>query len=98
MHLNTDPAAPAPRLRKPCLRDLATLLRDHLPPLLLKLVPMSELERRAQELRRTNPEFEEELPLVLSGEARRRAIAAGELAVSGRDVQFSKPASTASYA
>jgi hypothetical protein len=98
MHLNTDPAAPESPQRKPCIRDLAILKRDHMPDVLVKLVPMTELERRAQELERTHPQFKEELPIVLRGEARRRAIEAGQLLMSGADVQFSEALSTASYA
>jgi hypothetical protein len=69
MHLNTTPAAPA---RKPCLRDLAALTSTLLTPALVALVPLSELERRCQEINLTHPHFREETPLVLAYEQQRR--------------------------
>lgn len=98
MYKNTDPTPPPPPPRKPCIRDMATLLRDHLPPLILKLTPMKEIKRRAAELERTHPQYREELPLVISGEQRRRAIESGQLSVSGDDVEFFQAISTASCA
>ena len=98
MHLNTDPLAPAPPARKPCIRDYAALKRDHFPDLLIKLVPLSELQRRADELRRTHPHFVEELPLVLDGEATRRAVEGGQLAVAGSLMSYGQSMQTASFA
>ena len=69
MHLNTDPVLPA---RKPCLRDLAQLTATLLPPPLVMLAPLPELERRCQEIDATHPHFREETPLVLAYERRRR--------------------------
>ena len=98
MYLNTEPAVPAPPTRKPCIRDYAALKRDHFPDLLIKLVSLPELHRRANELRRTHPQFEEELPLVLHGEAHRRALEGGQLAMASGTVSYSQPLQTASFA
>ncbi|GAB2954599.1 hypothetical protein GCM10027048_20080 [Hymenobacter coalescens] len=69
MHLNTDPQEPA---RRPCLRDLATLTATLLPPALVMLTPLAELERRCREINVTHPHYREETPLVLTYEQRRR--------------------------
>ncbi|MVN77821.1 hypothetical protein GO988_15930 [Hymenobacter sp. HMF4947] len=69
MHLNTTPAPPA---GMPCIRDLHELLRDHLPPQLVMLTPLQELERRLHEIAAQHPRFREETPLVLAGEIKRR--------------------------
>jgi hypothetical protein len=98
MHINTAPAAPAPPPRKPCIRDYAALKRDHFPDFLIRLVPLTELQRRADELRRTHPHFVEELPLVLAGEATRRAVEGGQLAVAGGTVSYSQSVQTVSFA
>jgi len=76
MHLNRTPDAPP---RKPCVRDLHELLRDHLPPLLIKLTALPELARRCEEIAAEHPRFREETPLVLAGEAQRRLRFSGEL-------------------
>jgi hypothetical protein len=76
--LNTDPCPPA---RRPSLRDLAALTATLLPPALVMLVPLPELERRCQEINRTNPEYCEETPLVLSFEEKRRLRLSGQLEV-----------------
>jgi hypothetical protein len=76
MHLNTDPVQPA---RKPCIRDLHELLRDHLPVPLVKLTPLQELERRCHEIAAEYPRFREEVPLVLRGETQRRTRLSGQL-------------------
>ena len=76
MHLNTTPSPPP---QKPCIRDLAELLRDHLPPLLIKLTPLKELRRRCHEIAAEHPRFREEVPLVLTGEERRRQKLSGVL-------------------
>ncbi|UOQ99878.1 hypothetical protein MUN81_10345 [Hymenobacter sp. 5317J-9] len=74
MHLNTDPPAPlAAPAKLPCMRDMHELMTTHLPEPLVKLVPLDELERRGTELVNEHPRFAEEVPLVLAGEARRRA-------------------------
>ena len=70
MHLNTTPAPPP---GKPCIRDMHELLRDHLPPaVVLKALPLAELERRCHEVAAEHQRFREEVPLVLAGEASRR--------------------------
>ena len=76
MHLNATLDPPPP---KPCIRDLAELLRDHLPPLLVKLTPLKELRRRCHEIAAEHPRFREEVPLVLVGEERRRQKLSGVL-------------------
>ncbi|RSK44682.1 hypothetical protein [Hymenobacter perfusus] len=76
MHLNTDPQAPA---RRPCLRDLARLTTTLLPPALVMLTPLEELERRCQEIDLTHPEYREETPLVRAYERRRRTQLSGAL-------------------
>ena len=81
MHLNTDPAAPA--ARKPCLRDLATLVHEHLPPAIVQLTPLKQLKRRLREIDATHPHFQEETPLVLAYEQRRRALLSAPLQVAG---------------
>jgi hypothetical protein len=79
MRLNTTPD-PLPAL--PCIRDLAELLRDHLPPVLVKLTPLPELARRCHEIAAQYPRFQEEVPLVLAGETRRRRRYSGTLTVA----------------
>jgi hypothetical protein len=69
MHLNTDQQLPP---SKPCIRDMHELLRDHLDPNLIKLVPLEELDRRGHEIVAEHPRFREEMPLVVRGEAGRR--------------------------
>lgn len=83
MHLNTDPDLPE---RKPCLRDLATLVATLLPPALVMLVPLPELERRAHEIDATHPHYREETPLVVQWERRRRQRLSGQLQVSVNQV------------
>ncbi|MBC6698900.1 hypothetical protein [Hymenobacter sp. BT190] len=97
MHLNTDPPQPA---RRPCLRDLATLTTTLLPPAVVMLVPLAELERRCHEINVTNPRYREETPLVLSYEYRRRDQLSGALRLAGQSggtplVEDSQPASRA---
>jgi hypothetical protein len=77
MHVNTDPPAPA-RRRLPCLRDMANLLDKHLHPQLIMLAPLDELARRLNEISTKYPHFQEETPLVLVGEVRRRQLLAGQ--------------------
>jgi hypothetical protein len=70
MHLNTTPDPPP---AKPCIRDMAELLRDHLPPApVLKALPLAELARRCHEIAAEHQRFREETPLVLKGETARR--------------------------
>jgi hypothetical protein len=65
MHLNTTPDSPP---AKPCIRDMAELLRDHLPPApVLKALPLEELARRCHEIAAEHRRFREETPLVLKG-------------------------------
>ena len=80
MQVNTTPDDP---LRLPCIRDMAELLRDHLPPpAVIKVTPLPELARRCHEIAAEHLRFREEAPLVLAGEMRRRHRYSGELAVS----------------
>ena len=74
MHLNLTPDPPPAPPRLPCIRDLADLLRDHLPPLLVKLTPLKELRRRCAEIVAEHPRFREEAPLVLDGERQPPAL------------------------
>ncbi|WP_201979291.1 hypothetical protein [Hymenobacter rubidus] len=83
MHLNTDPAVP---MRKPCIRDLATLTATLLPPALVQLAPLKQLRRRVREINATHPHYQEETPLVLAWEEQRRQRLRGELHVAGRPV------------
>ncbi len=74
MYLNKAPDEPP---RRPCIRDYADLLRDHLPEPLVKLTSLPELERRCHEIVAEHPRFREEAPLLLAGEQRRRRRFAG---------------------
>jgi hypothetical protein len=70
MHLNTDPDEPP---GKPCIRDFAELVNVHLPPAnVIKALPLTDLERRCDEIVVEHPHLREEVPLVLAGETRRR--------------------------
>lgn len=69
MHINTDPVQPP---RKPCIRDFHQLTTTLLPPALVMLAPLPELERRAQEIDATHPHFREETPVVVAIERQRR--------------------------
>ncbi|MDO7885319.1 hypothetical protein [Hymenobacter cheonanensis] len=69
MHINTDPVQP---LGKPCIRDFHQLTTTLLPAALVMLVPLPELERRAQEIDATHPHFREETPVVIAIERKRR--------------------------
>ncbi|SHL86980.1 hypothetical protein [Hymenobacter psychrotolerans] len=81
MYLNTDSTLePA---RRPCLRDLATLTATLLPPALVMLAPLAELERRCHEINATHPRYREETPLVLAYEHRRRDQFSGVLRLAG---------------
>ncbi len=79
MHLNTTPPAPA---RKPCWRDYARLTTTLLPDALVQLVPLKQLKRRIREINATHPQYQEETPLVLAYETRRRRALSGQLHVS----------------
>ena len=80
MQVNLTPDDP-PRL--PCIREMAELLRDHLPPAaVIKVTPLPELARRCHEIAAEHQRFREEAPLVLAGEERRRHRYGGGLAVS----------------
>ena len=79
MHINHTPAAP---IGMPCIRDFAELLRDHLPEMHIKNMAMEELQRRTHEIVAEHPRFREEVPLVLSGETRRRQRLQGLLVVA----------------
>lgn len=84
MQLNTDFQEPA---RRPCLRDLATLVSTLLPPALVMLAPLPELERRCHEINTTHPQYREETPLVLAYEHKRRGQLSGQLRVVHRQEQ-----------
>lgn len=88
MHLNTTPDPPLP---KPCLRDLHELLRDHLPAPLVKLTSLGELRRRCHEIVAEHPRFREEVPLVLTGEERRRQHYAGQLVAAAGGAAPARP-------
>ena len=78
MRVNYDPTPPA---RKPCLRDLHRLTTTLLPPALVMLTSLPELERRAQEINATHPQYQEETPLVVQWERQRRQRLSGQLEV-----------------
>jgi hypothetical protein len=78
MYLNTTPPTPP---KKPCMRDMHELLHQHLTPQLVMLAPLDQLSRRLHEIAAQHPRFQEEAPLVLSGEAGRRQRLSGELQV-----------------
>jgi len=84
MRVNHDPAAPA---RKPCLRDLHRLTTTLLPPALVMLTSLPELERRAQEINATHPQYREETPLVVQWERQRRQRLSGVLKVTVNQVK-----------
>ncbi|QNE38594.1 hypothetical protein F1C16_03015 [Hymenobacter sp. NBH84] len=84
MHLNTDIEEPQ---RRPCLRDLATLTATLLPPALVMLAPLPELERRCREIDATHPQYREETPLVIAYEHRRRGQLSGALRLVGQPEQ-----------
>ena len=81
MYLNTSPSAP---LGKPCLRDLAQLTSPTglLPATLVPLLPLKQLKRRIREINATHPQYQEETPLVLAYETKRRGRLRGQLQVS----------------
>jgi hypothetical protein len=81
MHLNTAPPAPA---RKPNLLELAQLTSPTglLPAALVPLLPLKQLKRRIREINATHPQYQEETPLVLAYEAKRRGRFSGQLHVS----------------
>lgn len=85
MRVNTDPmpahTSPLPP-RKPCIRDLHQLTTTLLPANLVALVPLDELERRAEEINTTHPQYQEETPLVVAWEKQRRQRLSGSLAVT----------------
>lgn len=84
MHINLTPDDP-PRL--PSIRDFHELLHQHLPPpLILKVTPIPELERRLDEIVLEHPHLREEAPLVLVGERRRRDRLSGQMKVTVNQV------------
>ena len=86
MRVNTDPAPPAP---KPNWLDYQELITTPtlMPDALVMLVPVSELERRAQEINITHPHLREETPVRVALEVQRRQRLSGALAVSARHSQ-----------
>ncbi len=79
MHLNTEPVGPQ---RKPNIFDFAELKATLLPDTLVMLVPLEELDRRANEIDATHPRFREETPVVVAIERNRRARLSGLLQLS----------------
>lgn len=81
MHLNTTPAS---ALGRPCLRDLARLTSPTglLPATIVPLLPLKQLKRRICEINATHPQYQEETPLVLAYEKRRRRQLSGALQVT----------------
>lgn len=81
MQVNTTSAAP---LGKPNLRELAQLTSPTglLPATLVPLLPLKQLKRRIREINATHPQYQEETPLVLAYEAKRRGRLRGQLQVS----------------
>lgn len=71
MHLNTSTSPP---LGKPCIRDMANLTSSTglLPANVVPLMPLKHLKRRILEINATHPHFQEETPLVLAYEMKRR--------------------------
>lgn len=85
MRVNTDPTS-TPRL--PNILELAQLKNTLLPDALVQLVPLDELERRAQEINITHPHFQEETPLVVKWERQRRQrLSGGVLVLAAKRVQ-----------
>lgn len=64
-----QPVAPA----KPCIRDYSYLITHIIPEAVYTLIPLTELERRCNEVARSQPRFAEETPVLLSIETGRRA-------------------------
>lgn len=58
---------------KPRLRDLYELTTQHLPDPFVKLLPLTELARRCQELNNTYPQYRQVTGLVLAYEVGRRS-------------------------
>jgi hypothetical protein len=81
MYLNTDPPTPA---GAPNPQELAELQATLLPPVLVMLVPETELERRCREINISHPHYQEETPVVLADERQRRFQLSGQLHVAGR--------------
>ena len=75
MQVNTTPVE-AP-LGKPSITDYAVLITSVIPESVFTLIPLSELERRCNEVARTQKRFREETPVLLAIETKRRAALAG---------------------
>ena len=84
MRVNHDPAPP---MRLPNILEYSVLIDTLLKPELVALVPLSELERRCQEINATHPHYQEETPLVLHLETQRRQKLSGTLVVVVADTQ-----------
>lgn len=74
MHVNHTPA---PARAVVNLSELAEVRAHHLPTCLVRLVPLREVERRAQEISREQPRLAEEAAFVVADETARRARLAG---------------------
>lgn len=81
MYLNTTPPVPP---RKPNLLELAQLTSPTglLPATLVPLLPLKQLKRRIREINATHPQYQEETPLVLAFETKRRGRLSGQFQVS----------------
>ena len=75
---------PAPAHAVVNLAELAEVRRAHLPPVLVHLVPLAELGRRARELAREQPRLQEEAAFVVADETARRRRLAGPVLTRSR--------------
>ncbi|WP_210516444.1 hypothetical protein [Hymenobacter terricola] len=92
MHVNTDPPTPTPAPKKACIRDMADLVKNHLPCAVVKLTSLDELERRCTEIAAELPRFKEEAPIVLAVERHRRARHLGvQLAAVYQEMSLPSP-------
>lgn len=74
MYINTSPSLD----REPVnLRELQEVHEHHLPPVLVRLVPLAELQRRAHELSIEQPRLRQEARYVWREEVGRRLRLAG---------------------
>ena len=83
MRVNTDPAPPPAKPNWLDYQELTTT-PTLLPDSMVMLVPLAELERRAEEINITHPHLREETPVRVALEVQRRQRLSGKLAVSAR--------------
>lgn len=74
----------ATKLGKPCWRDMAQLTKSDglLPANVVPLLSLKQLKRSIREINLTHPRYQEETPLVLAHEVKRRERLSGKLKVS----------------